>query len=185
MTGAAAAALSQERVAMAVLVDFFFTLPVRLTTAGVDITYAGNNYVGVGGLGTISEIEDSPGEHKNISLQLSGVPLEVMAIALNEDVRNKPITLRLATMDPDSLAVLDAPLIWAGTVENMPLQISNETVTVTVVAEHRAVTFGRPKSSLYTDADQRKLFPGDTSLRFIQSQSTHNDVWPAAAYFRQ
>ena len=57
--------------------------------------------------------------------------------------------------------------------------------TVSVTAEHIAVAMSRPKGARYTDADQRRLFPGDRALEYIVSQATHQDVWPSAAFFKQ
>lgn len=181
----AQAALAGQVVTQALLVEMLLSAPVRLCTANVALTYGGNEYVGTGSLGGVGVAEDSPGEYKNLTFSLSGVALDVVSLALQENVRGKRVTVRLATLDPSTFAVLDAPIIWTGTIDQMPIQAGKETASVNVSAEHRGVTFGRAKPLNYTDVDQQRLFPGDTSLRFIQSQSTHQDVWPAASYFRQ
>lgn len=182
---AAQAALAGEVVTQALLVEMMLSQPVRLCSANLALTYGGNEYIGTGTLGSVGVAEDSPGEYKNLTFSLSGVALDVVSLALQENARGKRVTVRLATIDPSTATVLDAPIIWAGTIDQMPIQAGKETASVNVSAEHRGVTFGRAKPLNYTDVDQQRLYPGDTFLRFIQAQSTHQDVWPAAAWFKQ
>jgi hypothetical protein len=182
---AALAVLSSETVPMVLLVEMLLTQPLRMSSASVPITYGGAEYLGLGHFGAVEEVEDSPGEYKNLVFALNGVASDLISIALSENIRGKPVTMRLGVMDPNNFTVLDAPVIWAGTLDQMPIQMGKETGIVNVTAEHRGVTFARPKPLNYTDNDQRRLFPGDTSLKTIQSQSTHPDVWPAASYFKR
>jgi hypothetical protein len=184
----AAPALTQLQsggVRMALLVEMMLSAPVRMNTMNVPLTYGGVEYIGTGVLGAVNEIDDSPGEYKNLTFTLSGVDLAVISIALQENIRNKTVSVRLAVLAQDSNAVLDAPLIWTGLLDQMPIQMGDKTASVSVSAEHRGLVFSRPKPINYTDADQARVDPTDTSLRFIQSQSTHNDTWPAAAFFRK
>ncbi|HVJ19444.1 MAG TPA: hypothetical protein VM686_28690 [Polyangiaceae bacterium] len=185
ITPAAREALNGAVVGMVLLVEMYLTQTLRLTSASMPLSWGGNDYLGVGTLGGVEEVEDSPGEYKNLVFTLSGVAIDMLSLAMQENIRGKRVVVRMATLDAATLAVLDAPIIWTGTLDQMPVNIGTETATVNVTAEHRGVTFGRPKPLNYTDEDQRRLYPGDTSLRFIQSQSTHEDVWPAASYFRK
>lgn len=174
----------------ALLLELQFTATLRFSTSSVTLRYAGNDYLGTGILGAVEKVSDSPGESKALRMTLSGIPTQVLAIALAEPVRGKPCLLRLAVLDPESQAILDAPVVWSGTVDQMPVshqtsEAGESTCTVSVIAEHRGATFGRPKPLRYTDADQRRLYPTDTSLRFITAQAASNVVWPSAAYFRK
>lgn len=187
INGAALAELNSERMKIALLVEFQFSLPVYMTNANVNITYAGNQYLGLGTLGSVAEVDDSPGEYKNLTFTLSGVSLDVIAIALAEEIHNRRVVVREAVIDQNSLAVLDAPIIWTGIMDQMPVMQDPEgmTASVTLSAEHRGITFARAKPLNYTEQDQSLIDPTDTSLRFIQSQSTRQDVWPAAGFFKQ
>lgn len=185
VNGPALAQLNAERMKIALLVEFQFSQPVYMNTANLNITYGGNTYLGLGTLGAVNEVDDSPGEYKNLTFTLSGVSIDIIAIALAENIRNKRVVVREAIIDQDSLTVLDAPVIWTGVMDQMPIQMGEGTASVTLSAEHRGITFARAKPLNYTEEDQRRVDPTDTSLRFIQSQSTHQDVWPAAGFFRQ
>src|SRR5574341_802307 len=65
-----------------------------------------------GSLGAVEEVDDSPGEFKSLRFVLSGVPSDTIAIARSESIRNKAVTVSLAILDPDTHAVLDAPVVW-------------------------------------------------------------------------
>lgn len=183
---AAVARLNADSLRVAMLLEMQMSAPIYLNTDNVNLTFDGKTYIGTGVLGAINEVDDSPGEFKNLTFTLSGVALDVIAIALAENIRNKRVVLRLAVISEADYTVLDAPIVWTGIMDQMPVSAEAQTATVSVSAEHKGVTFARAKPINYTDVDQTtRVNAADTSLRFIQSQSTHNDVWPAATFFRQ
>jgi hypothetical protein len=181
----ALALLSGSAVPAVMLLDMAFVTPVRLCTGAVSIAYSGNTYTGAGTLGAVEAINDQVQSTQNLQFTLSGVPLDVLAIALSESVRGTLCTMRLALLDPATHAVLDAPVAFSGTLDTMGVRHGAESATVAVVAMHRGDTYRRPKPLRYTDGDQQLLHSGDTSMRYVISQSQVQDVWPAASYFRQ
>jgi hypothetical protein len=186
LTAPAVTALSGDSLVLVVLVEMMLTLPVRVCSASVPVVYNGNTYLGAGTLGSVEAVDDSPGEFKNLVFTLAGVANDLLSVALNEPIRGKLVRVRNAILDPATGVILDAPLFWTGALDQMPIELGKEASTISVTAEHRGVTFGRPKPLNYTDADQRRITIGtDTSLKTIQSQSTHNDVWPNASFGRR
>ncbi len=185
LTGAAAAVLSGPVVPMVLLVELGFSTVIRLCTGAVAVLYGGQLFYGTGTLGAVEAVTDEVQSTTGLSFTLSGVPSESLATALQEDVRGKSCIVRLAILDPATHAVLDAPAMFTGTLDQMPITHGPETCSVGVVAIHRGETYRRPNPLRYTDGDQQRLFPGDTSLRYVQSQSAVQDVWPAASFYRQ
>lgn len=181
---AAGTALAGGAVPLILLVEMLLSEPVRMASAPIDIVYDGDTYLGLGDLGTIEPIDDSPGENKSLRFILSGVATSLLALALAEDIRGKPCHVRMAVLDPVTHEVLDAPLVWSGTLDQMPVSVGSDTSTISVTAEHRGTTYARAKPLRYTDVDQQRLYPGDTSLRFVASQANHQDIWPATSYWR-
>lgn len=167
------------------MVDMQLTDPLRLCSWDCDVEVGAELYKAAGPLGSIEPVEDSPGEFKPLRFAMSGIASDRLAIALTEPIRNKACTVRFGLLDPESHAVVDTPVFWAGALDQMPVSHQNGSLTVAVTAEHRGTTFSRPKPLRYTDADQQRLHPGDTCMRFRVSQSQHQDVWPAAAFFEQ
>jgi hypothetical protein len=182
---AAQAAMESGNVREAALVEMYLTQTVRFCSAPFALPFDGNEYTGLGNLGAVGEVDDSPGEYKNLQFTLSGVSLDLVSIAMQEPIRGKRVVLRHAVVSNVDFTVLDAPIVWTGTLDQMPLLFGDATGEINVTAEHRGVTFGRPKQLLYTDDDQQRLYPGDTFLQYIQYQSTHEDTWPAASYYRR
>lgn len=161
------------------------TSALRLNTSGFTINWGGYDWLGAGALGAVEEVVDEAGEQKSLRFTLSGVPTAMLSVALQEPVRNKACALYLGILDPTTHAVLDGPAAWAGTLDQMAITQSGDSCVISVTAEHAGVTFSRPKPLRYTDADQQRLYAGDTCLRFVVSQANHQDVWPAASFFRQ
>lgn len=185
LSAEAVAVLSGPVVPIVGLVSFSLTEPLHLATSNMAITSGGTTWLGAGALGAIEPIGEAAGEGQARRYTLSGVPSELLAVALAEPVRNKLCVERLAIIDPSTYELLDAPIVWQGTLDHMPVTHGTTSCNISVVAEDAAALYQRAKPSRYTDGDQRHLHPGDTCLRYINSQAQHADVWPAASFFRQ
>lgn len=184
-TTAALAAFNGRLVPICMLVEMDLDSTVYLSSAGVDIEYAGQTWLGAARFGSINEISDSAGERKALQFSLSSVPVEFLALSLGNQVRGKRVKIYEAVLDPDTYLVLDAPLIWTGSLDQVTIAESGKSGDISATAEHRGTTFARIKPLRYTDGDQQRLHPGDRSMQFVVSQSNHRDVWPAAAFFNQ
>lgn len=182
-------ALQSGALAMAMMVTMEFTGgTLRVNTSRYeleDLESPPNTFIGVGLVGKIEQIEDKVQEISGIQYTLSGVDVSLVAIALGEQVRGRPVKFELALFDAETHDVLDISQIWAGTMSTMGIRIDSGLATIVITCEHRGVIFSRPRPLRYTDNDQQKLFPGDRCLEFIVSQSQTQDVWPAASFDRQ
>lgn len=185
LSAPAIAALSGAAVPLVVLVELGFTPAIRLCSGSVAVQFGADLYFGTGTLGAVQAVRDEIQSTQALQFALSGVPSESIALALGEDVRGKTCTVRLAVLDPNTHAVLDAQPIFTGTLDQMPITQGQDTCTIGVVAIHRGDTYRRPKQLRYTPGDQQTLFAGDTSMRYVLSQAQVQDVWPAASFFRQ
>lgn len=157
---------------------------VALTSANQDIDFGGVTYLGAAGLGTIREIQDSPGEIKGLQLEMSGVSSAALALALADspDVQGAPLIIRLAIHD-DSGTVIDAPIDWAGIVDTMPIEENGETCSIAITAESGAVDFLRGNALTTSNADQQFLYPGDRAMEYVVSQDGVPIVWPTKQYY--
>lgn len=172
-------------VPLALLVEILFTPAVRLCSGAVTLQHGADLYYGTGVLGAVEAVRDEVQGTQGLRFTLSGVPSESLALALSEDLRGKPCAVKLAILRPDTQAISRVETIFTGTLDQMPITHGAESSTVGVVVVHRGETYRRSKPLRYTDADQQRLFPGDTSLRFVQSQAQVQDTWPAASYYER
>lgn len=185
ITSDALTVLSGPAMGLALLVQMSFSPVVRLASGSVAIQYDGQLYYGAGALGAVEAVRDEVNSTQGLRFTLSGVPSEYVALALQEEARGVACTVRLAVLHPDTHALMDAPLLWSGTLDQMPIAYGNTTSTIGVSGVHKGALLRRPKPLRYTDGDQQRLHAGDTSLRFVVSQSQKQDVWPAASYLRR
>ena len=170
--------------ALAQLVKLYLTTPLCVALCRDSIEWNGDTYIG-GKIASVSSIQDQGGTVTGMTFTLGGVRSEDLAIALTEPIQGKVVKVYTCLMDKATQAILDVIPAWAGTLDQMPISLGPKNAAISVTAEHRGITFARPKGLLYTDVDQQKVSAGDRCLQFIVSQSTHQDVWPAAAFFRQ
>lgn len=181
---APAAATFGKALALAQLVKMDLSAPLCVATCRDTITWSGFDFIG-GRQTSIAPIRDQGGSVAGLSFTLSGIPTALLAIALSEPIQGKTVTVWDALMDPDTQALLDVVQVWRGTLDVMPISVGPALSSITVQAEHRGITFARPRGIKYVDSDQQALYPGDRCLEFITAQSSHQDTWPAAAFFRQ
>jgi len=172
-----------NQVPLVQLVEMQFATTLYLTTAGSSISWGGQTWVPLA-LGQMDAIEDTTGEVQSLQFSLPGVSAEQLALALTEDVEGKVVKVYDALLDPSTGVVADAVLAWTGTL-NVPAIEDGPTATVTVTAEHRGMSALRPKPSRYTNDEQQRLFPGDTSLNIDPASDAAPVAWPAASFFKQ
>ena len=169
---------------VALLFYFGLSQSVYRTTATLPITYEGATYLPLGDVGAVESVEDAAGKANSLRFSLNGVKTELLALALGENIKNKTVEMRLAILSPVDYSLKDAVMLWRGSFDQMPIQVSGREMVIQAVAEHRGVTFSRARSFRYVNSDQVREFPGDTSLRFIAVQAYHRDVWPSRAFFQ-
>lgn len=172
-----------EQIPLVQLVEMQLTVTVYMTTAGSPIDWNGHTWQPVG-LGNMQAIEDDFGEVQSLQFNLPGVSAEQLAIALTEPVEGKVVRVYDALLDPSTGVVADAVLAWSGTL-NVPAIEDGPTATVSVTAEHRGMLALRPKPTRYTNDEQQRLYPGDTSLDIDPATDAAPIAWPAASFFKQ
>lgn len=185
LTAPANAALASQLVPMCVLIQMDLSSTVRLCLAGVNLEYGGHTWTGCGAIGGIDPIVDSAGDRKGVRFTLSSVPNDILALALAEPMQGRSVRVDLSIHDPVTYQILHVETMFSGTLDQPQISEGEAAGVITVSAESRATTFSRPKPIRYIDSDQRRLFGGDTCLRFIASQAQHQDVWPSAQWGRQ
>jgi len=96
----ALALLASGNIGLAMFVEILADVPIRLSSSPVDIDWDSRTWIGAGALGSIERIESRAGETSGLRLALSGITQDVLAIALSEDIRSKPVNIYLAIINP-------------------------------------------------------------------------------------
>jgi hypothetical protein len=202
-------ALGQPNVAPFYAVEFSFdTAPVRFWTGYGDRTIEGNTYIGAGsliGIGGLEEVADLSA--KSATITLSGVPVELVSLALQEPYQNRACRIlfgadTLGVSDPnwvlangtwsdsgvwvDSDVWRDSSLVvvaystvevFGGFMDVMTIEDSGETSTISLTVESKLVQLERAKELRYTNESQRALFPSDTFFSFVADLQDKEVVW--------
>lgn len=185
LNAGALSAIAQPSVALVQLVKMDLSAPVYLNSSSWNLTWAGNTYTGTGTLGSVRQIEDSPGEVKGVRFTLSGIPVDAIALALVEPVQGKPVTIYTAIFNPATYQIADAAVEWAGKLDVFNIAENGETCTLEVTAEHSGIDLLRPNVVRYSNSDQRRLFPSDRGFEYVVDQSDQAIVWPSREFYKK
>lgn len=131
----------------------------------------------------LSALEASVTELQGLTLTLPGVDAGQIALAM-DDVEGAALRMYIALVDPADGTVADGIQVWSGELDVPGWQDGPE-ASVIFTAEHRGTLALRPKPARYTDDEQQRRYPGDTSLNFDASTDAAGIVWPAASFFKQ
>lgn len=175
--------LAGELIPVVQLVEALTTPTLRMAAAGRPLVWGGHTW-GAIDLQIEPISHSAGGEVEQMQFRLPGVTPDQLALALTEPVDGKTVRVYDAWVDPDTGEVAEAVLAWAGTL-NVPALQDGPQASVAWTAEHRGVQALRIKPLRYTDDEQRRLYPGDTSLNFDPATDAAPLAWPAASYFKQ
>jgi hypothetical protein len=164
----------------------FSSSAVALNTSNYDFEWEGVTYKGAYGLGSISEIQDSPGEIKGIQFTLNGGSADLIAVALDDSKQWQGTTVEIRTaVLNNEYQIVDAPLAWSGLGDVMSIAEEDDTTVIQATAESSAVDFMRGDPLVYSHADQQVLYPGDLGFNMILSQVDKQVVWPSRSWFHR
>lgn len=185
-----------------ILAELYFDAEtLRMWTGYGDLDWNGNNYIGGGnliGFSPIEETEDT--EAKGLVASLSGIPSSLIATALLERTRGRPFRLYLgaqatatfvATEDePGTVltedggrvklenSLIEYPYrIFSGLMDVMEFTDDAETATIRLSVESALIVGQRAKTRRYTLEDQKKYYPSDLGLEFINQLQDKEIVW--------
>jgi len=185
LTTAALNAVQAEVVARTVAVSLDFPSGIsRFNGSPADIAIGGETFLGVGGLGGISATSESNELRAyDLTVELSGVPNDSVAVALTEAYQGREGVVWEVLFDRATGAVIADPVvIFRGRMDQMTVQMG-QAAKVTVKLINRLADWERPKLSRYTDEEQTRLYAGDDGLKFVAATVEKELVWPAAGFW--
>jgi hypothetical protein len=183
LTSPAQAIVTAEIPGRTVAVELDFpTGMVRMNGSPVDMTIGGAVFYGVGGLGSISVVEESAELRSyDLTIGLSGVPRDSVALAMTQQYQGRAAAVYEVPLNAAGQPV-DPFVIFRGRMDQMAVELG-ETATVQVTLRNRLADWERPRVLLYTDEDQQRLYPGDLGMQFVPATAEKQLVWPAASWW--
>ena len=173
---------------------------IRLWTGVGTLTLDdGTEWVGAGTLLSISDVEETAEMAvKGATVSLSGIPSEVISLALSEPYQGRVCNIYFGTFTQegallkqsgDYILLQDGSQIlvdigekgfneiFSGYMDQMNIDESAETSTISVTVENRLVDLERARVARYTSNYQKSIYPDDRGLEFVESLQDKQIAW--------
>lgn len=182
--------------------EFFFdSQTIGMWTGLGSLNYGGTEYFGGGSLIGVSNITETQDlQAKGMVLSLNGIPSSLISLALLERSRGRPFRMYMASVstrrrvatevEPGAVLtedggyvllenqLLDSPYrIFSGLMDFMEFTDNGQTADIKLTVENALLIGQRAKIGRYTPEDQKKRFPNDKGLDFINQLQDKSIVW--------
>jgi len=162
-------ALAQSNVILVLFIELELDdVTVRYCTSGYDLEWDSHTWSGMGAVMSVEPFtETNRVEAIGWKLVLSGVPSDLISLALQENVVGRRATAWVGVYTTAGVMV-DAPVKeYEGRMSHMDLDDQPTNSQIIVAVESRLVSLLGAEDSLWTDAEQQRKYPGDEGLKFI------------------
>lgn len=160
------------------------TAPIRLWDGVGTITAGGYEWLGAGGLGSISGLEQAiGGRAPETTFGFSGVDdalRDAFVANFRTEAKGRRIRVALQFLLDEGCKAVGSPYTLATLIMKRPTISLNEdgTADITASAESLYALQNPSQKSLYTDRDQQTRFPGDKGLEFVSTLQNKVLTWP-------
>lgn len=179
ITSSVSTALVADNVKLALLFQADFDSGTTRAWTGLgDLSWNSQTWSGTGNYLTIGGIEET-NEIKatGTTVTLSGIPSELISIALSEDYQGRLLTVWLALFNSSNAIIADPIQVFSGRMDVMEIQEGGETAAITVTVENRLIDLERPRTRRYTNEDQKINYPADKGFEFVPSIQEKQIIW--------
>ena len=180
---------------------FFDTSTLRFWSGLGEAELNGNTYVGSGSLIQISSVDESLDvSAKGATLTLSGLPSDLLALAIAEPYQGRKCRIYFGIKDNSSAflqqedgdyiltetnAYIDLSLsdetvmseIFSGYIDQMNIDEGAESSAISVYVESRLIDLQRPRERRYTSESQKSRFPNDRGFDFVEDLQAKKFQW--------
>ena len=110
------------------MAELNFSTPVRLWSGYGTLTYNSVGYLGMGTLGTISQVDETTDlAARGITMQLSGVPTAYISLALTEDYQGRKCSVMFGALSTTASLIASPITVFSGYMDVM--SISDDGIT--------------------------------------------------------
>jgi hypothetical protein len=147
---------------------------LRLWTGVGDRTLNGQTYIGAGAFLQVSELQETAEiQVAGATLSLSGIPSELLSLALTEPYQQRPCRIYFGIVGGEDEMVE----VFTSRMDQMTIDEGPETSTIQLTIENVLVDLERPRIRRYTNNDQQSRFPGDRGLEFVETIQQREIFW--------
>jgi len=132
-----------------------------------------NDWVGAGNLLAISDIEETAEMSvRGATLTLSGVPSEILSLALSEPYQGRVCNIYFGISGENIFNQL-----FSGYMDQMNIEDGPETSTIELKVENRLIDLERARVARFTSAYQKSVYSGDKGLEFLEDMQDKPLTW--------
>ncbi len=150
------------------------------TTLDRNVEFDGDTYLGLGSFLVASGVkETAESTASGLQLELSGIDLDIIDTALDEEYGGRAIILKYGFLDENfqiTAATGGPAILFQGLIDQMNVALG-KTATITLTAEDDWIRWEEKIVSLYTNEEQQYLYPGDLGLEFVQQVVDKQILW--------
>lgn len=152
----------------------FDTDDLNLWTGYGDLTINSTTYTGTGNLIAVSPVEETSLIQVNgVNVTLTGIPSDVLGLALNEPYQGRKATLYFGVANDTS----DLAEIFSGYMDQMNIEEDGGTCTISLSIENKLIDLERPRIRRYTKEDQQSRFEDDKGFNFVEDIQDQPVIW--------
>lgn len=165
MSSALIAALSGPAPRIFRAVEIYFpSMTLRLWTGRNSRMINGNVYLGVGTILGFSDVTETGNiEATGTQVTLSGLPSELVSVALSEPYQGSVVNLWFGERSVAS----DMVQIGSGVLDQMLIDDNPETATITITVESILIELQKARGLRYTMEDHKLAYPDDKIFEFV------------------
>lgn len=140
------------------------------------ITFEGQPYISLGHFITFDTIEEEADlQTTGVNVTLSGVPAEMVALVINQDLVDKRLSIYRGFIDENGSIVTDPLLIFRGRTDGGTFNESIDSedgepdgkAVISITAVNHWVDFEKTNGRRTNHKEQLNLFPGDEFFSFV------------------
>ena len=178
----------------------FSSETIRMWTGqGTLVLADGTEWFGLGQLLNISSIEEtSEMAVKGATVSLSGIPSNLLSLALSEPYQGRVCKIYFGTLSTDGailqenssyILLQDGSKIlvetgergfnelFSGYMDQMNIEEGSDTSTIEMAVENKLIDLERSRVARYTSGYQKSLYPNDLGLDFIEDLQDKKIPW--------
>lgn len=154
---------------------------VRMWSGYGSYSWDGKTWLGAGQFGEIEAMSEGIDFVANgANLKLSGIPSDLISVALSEYYQGRAATIYLGLFDSSGAIIADPVPIYAAHMDTMEIDEDGETATIIVRVESQAISLKRSREWRYTHEDQQIDYPGDLGFEYVAGLQDKEIIWKPA-----
>lgn len=152
---------------------------VRMWSGIGDLSWNAATWIGTGNLLGLSAIEETRElRATGVDVSLSGVPSDLLSLALSEPYSDRPCNVYIGAVDTNTGALIADPYrAFSGRMDVMRIDDGGDTALITLSVESKLIDLERPRERRYETADHELDYPGDKFFEFVPSIQDQEITW--------